>query len=302
VKVWGTFQFKGLEKSPLSGATSMMDLITFRELYGYLTPEKLAEIKQLQAATGAKEVKREDAEAALFGGDEAPVAQATPQAIDDAAEFGTYERVVLPTTFDQQRVEQGVVLNAAVVLKDPSKIQRTMKEIEAISEREQLGLKVVSWEKAAGILGDMTVAFRWVLIVAGVFVFLIAVVIIIIAIMMQTMQRVREIGTLRAIGTQKSFVLSMILVETIVLGIAFGAVGSLLGAVVMRWLHDRGIPATSDELYFFFSGPRLHPDLSVMHVVLAFSVVIVVATVSALYPAILAMRVQPVTAMQSAEE
>src|SRR5207249_4689798 len=68
VRVYGTFQFKGLEKSGLAGAQSLMDLMTFRDLYGYVTPEKLAESKALRLAAGAKFVERDRAEAELFGG------------------------------------------------------------------------------------------------------------------------------------------------------------------------------------------------------------------------------------------
>ncbi len=53
VKVYGTFQFKGLEKSGLAGGSSLMDLMSFRDLYGYVTPEKIAETKSLEKAAGA---------------------------------------------------------------------------------------------------------------------------------------------------------------------------------------------------------------------------------------------------------
>ena len=36
VPVYGTFQFQGLEKSTLAGALNLMDLVSFRELYGFL--------------------------------------------------------------------------------------------------------------------------------------------------------------------------------------------------------------------------------------------------------------------------
>src|SRR6185436_9940191 len=65
--VYGSFQFQGLEKSTLAGGLSLMDLVSFRELYGILTTEKRAEIEQLQKAAGARDVSRENAEAELFG-------------------------------------------------------------------------------------------------------------------------------------------------------------------------------------------------------------------------------------------
>ena len=55
VPVYGTFQFQGLEKSTLAGALNLMDLVSFRELYGFLSGEKLAEIQELQKAAGARD-------------------------------------------------------------------------------------------------------------------------------------------------------------------------------------------------------------------------------------------------------
>jgi len=48
--VFGTFQFQGLEKSTLAGNLNLMDLVSFRELYGFLSGAKLAEIQELQKA------------------------------------------------------------------------------------------------------------------------------------------------------------------------------------------------------------------------------------------------------------
>ena len=86
------------------------------------------------------------------------------------------------------------------------------------------------------------------------------------------------------------------------LGAVFGLLGALSGAGFMGWLGKNGIPASNEQLYFFFSGPRLFPSLSWSNVLAGLLVVLVVSAISTLYPAFLATRVQPVTAMQAAEE
>ncbi|MFL5264638.1 MAG: hypothetical protein ACJ79L_19740, partial [Anaeromyxobacteraceae bacterium] len=42
VKVYGFAEFRGLEKSALAGIMSLMDIVSWRDLYGYLTAEKAA--------------------------------------------------------------------------------------------------------------------------------------------------------------------------------------------------------------------------------------------------------------------
>jgi ABC-type lipoprotein release transport system permease subunit len=198
-------------------------------------------------------------------------------------------------------MDNGVMLNAAVILKDPTKLKQTMKDIESLSTREQLNLKVVSWQTAAGLIGQFVSLAKLALYIAVFIIFIVALVIINNAMMMATLQRVHEIGTMRAIGAQRSFVLGLVLTEIIVLGMVFGATGAAIGAGVVKWLGRVGIPAQNDWFYFFFSGPRLHPWLSASNLIAAFVIVLVVSAISTLYPAFLATRVAPVRAMQAEE-
>jgi ABC-type antimicrobial peptide transport system permease subunit len=160
-------------------------------------------------------------------------------------------------------------------------------------------LKVIDWQKAAGNLGQFVLVAKAILYIATAIIFVVALVIINNAVVMATLQRVREIGTMRAIGAQRSFVLAMVLIETVVLGLVFGTVGSSLGSVFVLWLGHAGVPAGNEFLYFFFSGPRLYPGLSVGSLIGSFVVVLLVTCISALYPAVMATRVQPIQAMAS---
>ena len=302
VKVYGTFQFKGLEKSGLAGALSLMDLMTFRDLYGYFTPEKLAESKKLQASAGAQFVDRDKAEAELFGGGASVVGRAKMQPIDENTQMGGAlpgKAAADERAYSQEEIENGVILNAALILKDPSKLNQTMKDVRAAAEKAGLDLRVVSWQKASGNVGQFVFVIKIALYFSVFVIFIVALVIINNAVMMATLQRVREIGTMRAIGAQRTFVLSLILVETLFLGLAFGTAGTLLGALVVRWLGRVGIPAANEFLYFFFSGPRLRVELGWGSVVGAFVVIGATAAVSALYPAVVATRVSPVQAMST---
>ncbi|SEL43187.1 FtsX-like permease family protein [Stigmatella aurantiaca] len=308
VPIYGTYQFNGLEKSPLAGSVNLMDLVSFRELYGYLTEEKRAEIAQLQAKSGVAAVKREEAEEALFG-EAAPstlVAEATPGLINENEQIQSTgaalrKEDLLKRVYSKKEVEDGMVLSAAIILKDPSKLDGTLAELQQSQALKDAKLRVVSWQKAVGLIGQFVLLMKMVL--WGIIVILFVVVLAIInnAVMMATLQRVREVGTMRAIGAQRTFILSMILLETVVLGLVFGGAGAALGSGLISYLGQVGIPAVSEELYFFFSGPRLLPFLSPGNFITAFLLVVGVSLFSTLYPAFLATRVSPVTAMQTDE-
>jgi ABC-type lipoprotein release transport system permease subunit len=334
VPVYGTFQFEGLEKSTLAGGLNLMDLVSFRELYGFMSDDKLAEIKALRESAHVKEVSREAAEAELFGAGsgaepevkEAPapapvpapakpqkgpprhiVANATPgvnaEMPDVSSPLATKLRreEARSRVFPPDEVERGVVLNAAVLLDDPKAMQATIPAIEAQGEKDGLKLKAISWQESAGLIGNFINLARGVLSVAIIIIFTVALVIINNALVMATLERVREIGTLRAIGAQRRFILSMLVVEAVVIGLLFGGLGAATGALLVKVIGAVGIAAKSDVQFFFFSGPRLRPFLNPASVVAAFVIVIFVATLSSLYPAWLAMRVTPRQAMQEEE-
>jgi len=309
--VYGVFAFKGLETSPQAGAMNLMDLVSFRELYGYMTSDREKEIRELRAQSGAKEISRENAEQELFSNVQPEATQVTgpkngpdnPKLADELSQIaGSRARsITKDQPYDPTQLEQGVMLNAAVFLRDPRRGSDTIKELERVARRDQLPLAVLPWQKAVGITGQFTVLMRGVLYTAVIIIFLVALIVINNALVMATLQRVREFGTLRAIGAQRRFIWAMLVLESVVTGVLFGLVGVLVGGAVVTWLGHWGIPAWNDVVTFFFSGPKLFPVLTAQNVIVALVVVLLVSTLSSNYPAWIAMRVSPRQAMQSEE-
>jgi ABC-type lipoprotein release transport system permease subunit len=305
LKVYGTFALEGLEDSHMAGHTNVMDLVSFRELYGFVTREREQELRELKAAAGVAQVSRENAEAELFarkddgasGGGQAADAEAALRGL--AGKAAREDRFALP--FDPAELQRGEVLNAAVIVKDPRRIRETIAAIEAAGRKADLPLRAVDWQKAAGLVGQFVTMIRGVLYVSVLIIFAVALVIINNALVMATLGRVPEIGTLRAVGAQRRFLLGMLLVESLAVGVLFGGLGASLGAAIVGGLNAWGIPAVNEKLYFFFSGPRLHPALSLGNVALALAIVFLVSALSSIYPGLLAMRVNPRQAMQTDE-
>jgi ABC-type lipoprotein release transport system permease subunit len=307
VKIYGTYAFEGLESSDLAGALSLVDIMTFRDLYGARTADLDKELAQMKKTVGATEVKREDAEAALFGGDSASntaaeVKESDIKGVDEGTVSSKSDRVELvqSSKFTQADVDNGLALSAAVLLKDPAKLWQTMRDIND-NLGPQMSIQAVDWQRAAGIIGQFIWVIRGVLTLAILIIFAVAIVIINNSMVMATLERVAEIGTMRAIGAGKGFVTAMIIFETGVLGVLAGGAGALLGALVVTAMHAKGIPAGNDVLMFLFGGPRLYPFVEATNMVLALVATVVVSVAATLYPARLATRVSPVVAMQGKE-
>jgi ABC-type lipoprotein release transport system permease subunit len=309
VKVWGFIKFREIERSGIAGNMSVMDLMSFRDLYGFLTREKKEEIDRLKQSVQMKEVSRDDAEAALFGEKPSGAAGAATQQtrIDEGkllagARTAARPEALAAQVYSQEEIERGVVLNAALVLDHPERLDETLLAVRKASDQQKLGLGVLSWETASGLVGKFVRTLRIVIAISMVIIFVVALIIVNNAIGMAVLQRVKEIGTMRAIGAQRRFVLAMLLIEALALGVVFGLVGTGLGAGTLALLRaSGGIPASNDMTYFLFAGPALLPRLGLAGTVTSVVVVFLVSVLSGFYPALLAMRVTPVEAMASEE-
>ncbi len=308
VKVYGTFRFRGLEKSDLAGGHSLMDLGTFRELYGLMTQEKLRELTAITDEVGIKDLQKDDAEEQLFGGGH-DVVVADPQ---DTAGFDEFEGITLSderkrleslehAVLSQEEIDNGLALNAAIILEDPNFLKKSMAEIQARMDARDLNLQTVDWQQASGIVGQFIIVIRLVLYIAITTIFLVALVIINNSMVMATMERVKEVGTMRAMGAQRWMVLAIFLIETLALGLMAGALGAMLGSIAVKAIGAVGIPAKGDVMVFLFGGPRLFPELSLSNFFVGAFIILVVSILSTLYPALIATRIQPVTAMQARE-
>jgi len=296
VKIWGTFNFRGLETSDLAGSTNIMDLVTFRVLYGKMTVEQREELSDIKAEAGVTAVTAENAEDALFGGDAdlESVADFKDATVDVVIERDK-NLVAQFESYEPQDLQQGVVLNAAVILKDPSGLTSF---IDQISEMKDLGIQAIDWQEASGMVGQFILVIELVLYTAIFIIFLVALVIINNSMVMATMERIPEIGTMRAIGAQKSTIMLMTLLETSALCVIAGAIGAGLGAGLIGWLGVVGIKAPNDVMVFLFGGPELYPTFTAGNLFLGAFIILIVSLISTLYPAIVATRVQPVVAMR----
>ena len=304
VKVWGTFKFRGLERSALAGAFSLMDIMTFRDLYGLMTPDKRKELAGIKASIGLEDVGREEAEDALFGG--GADVEHTEQSGDGFDEFAGVDlagagRAGQVTRFDPKLIDKGLALHAAVILDDIKTLPQAREAIIAATDKAGLKLQAKDWKEASGMVGQMVVLVRVILFVAIGIIFLVTLVIINNTMVMATLERTMEIGTMRAIGAQAFLVRRLFLLETMMLGLMSGGLGGGLGFLLVSWLGKVGIPAPADILIFLFAGPRLYPEAGLGNVLVGLAVIVLVSLLATLYPAAIATRIQPVVAMSPRE-
>lgn len=125
----------------------------------------------------------------------------------------------------------------------------------------------------------------------------VSIIIIMNTLVVSVMERTSEIGTMRALGAQKSFVTKMFIAETGIITLVFGAVGLLLGAGIILVLNLVGIPTDNDALRYIGGGGILRPTVGMQPLVLSLALMGIIALFSWIYPVRIALKVSPLKAI-----
>lgn len=130
-----------------------------------------------------------------------------------------------------------------------------------------------------------------------IFIFLFVVLLGVVNVMlMNVLERVREIGTMLAVGMRRRHIISLFLMEGAVLGLLGGVIGALVGYALTLWLNQKGIriPAPGASV-----DSIIRPVIPLTYLVRATVVAIVGASLAALWPAYRASRLRPVEALST---
>ncbi|MBF0361875.1 MAG: ABC transporter permease [Oligoflexia bacterium] len=301
LKVYGTFRFKNFEHSPIAGNFNIMDLMSFRDLYGYMSSDRKEENKKLQEEMDKFSMQTDGEELFAKKGNiniNIDVKKNTFTAEVKTVSRKKINQDLLNQTYSDLEMENGVVINAAIILKDKSKTNQTLQEIQKVSADEKLNLKVVDWQEVTGSLGQFVTVIRAILYGLLTVILTIAIFIIMNSMLMSALERTKEIGTMRAIGASKKYILKLIMLETFAMGSIFSILGIGVGMATVFYFKSRGIPAPTDIFLFLFSGPRLYLSLHPIYALVVYFVVVCVSLLSSIYPAHIAVNVSPIRAMQ----
>jgi putative ABC transport system permease protein len=114
---------------------------------------------------------------------------------------------------------------------------------------------------------------------------------------MAAMERVSEIGMMRAVGAKKRFVSTMFLAETAMLSGVFGGAGIGLGIGAVWGLSALQIASKNEMMQLFYGGDTFHPMLSAWDILICVGALIGVTILSVIYPVIVARRITPLDAI-----
>jgi len=195
------------------------------------------------------------------------------------------------------RMDEMEISEIAVRVKDFSRLQAVYADLErALSgEKNKMGqpaFEVHTWEKLSPFYNiarmiDVMTLFIKIMLIAIVLISIMNVMI------MAVYERVREIGTMAAIGTLPGKILSLFVVEGFGLGLVGAAGGSLISCVVIYIINFSKITYDFGRQKGIIISAGISPEELVMISI----IVIIVSILASLQPAVKASRMDPIEAL-----
>jgi putative ABC transport system permease protein len=186
----------------------------------------------------------------------------------------------------------------AIRVKDFSREPAFVKKLEGLLSKEVNAkgmpiFDVTSWEKLTPFYNivqmiDLLSIFIKIMMVAVVLISIMNVMI------MAVYERVREIGTIAAIGTLPGKILSMFVTEGLCLGVIGVVIGNIIGLGIILALNLYGVSFDFGRQ----KGLILHATIAPLDVLLISAIVIVVSVLASLQPAFKASRMEPIKALR----
>ncbi len=115
---------------------------------------------------------------------------------------------------------------------------------------------------------------------------------------MSVFERTREIGILSAIGMKPWRVMAMFFIESSLLAVGGIVMGLVLGSLLVTYATNVGFYIGNMGITGFLIGERIYAYLTLKDTVSLTITAFIVTLLAALYPALLAARMEPVTALR----
>lgn len=121
--------------------------------------------------------------------------------------------------------------------------------------------------------------------------------------LMVILERTKEIGMLRALGMNKRKIGTMIVLETLLLGLVGGITGNFISYSVINYLGKTGINLAElgdfkEGLETFGLGTMLYPDLELSFYTTVTIMVIITSLIASIFPIRKALKLDPATAVR----
>lgn len=176
-----------------------------------------------------------------------------------------------------------------------------VKAVQKMLQQKFPGLLVESWmdiSPETGLMVDTVDIYSYIIMIIIMFALAFG---IINTMLMAILERTREIGMMVALGTNKIRIFSLVLLETFFLTLAGTPLGILAGWLACGYFNKHGLDLSGmgrEMMSSFGFGTVIYPEFPADKLVGVMLIVAGTAIVSCIFPAIKALKLQPVEALK----
>ncbi|OGF54584.1 MAG: hypothetical protein A2Z21_06840 [Candidatus Fraserbacteria bacterium RBG_16_55_9] len=192
----------------------------------------------------------------------------------------------------------GKITEIAVSLRD---VDWTDQTAALLTERlADDGVELQTWKETGAAIWQTLTFRRWLLSVISFIVIAIAMLGMANTMLMAVFERTREIGTMMALGATRPQLLTLFVLEGQLIGAAGGLLGGFLGGSLIKYLSVVGIspPSSISSVLSAPIGNVIYAEFSWGWILIFFVFAQLVSMLAAIYPAYLASKQEPVTALR----
>jgi ABC-type lipoprotein release transport system permease subunit len=285
VPVKGIIRYRAL--NTMWGHFAIMDIESYRRALGYFSAADTG----VKITSSRKKLLDADNLDSFFGSESLIVADKGDKTVNvdfTRKSFSTNEGIDLET---------GTYNLVFIKLKKGISMEEGVAKLNNVFKGTNLGVKAVTWKQGAGPIGNMATIIKGALFFFVMLLFVVAVIIIVNTLTMTTIERVTEIGMMRAVGAGKSFISGMFIGETAILSGVFGGVGIIIGIILVKLIPLLNITSDNDLVQLLYGGDRFFPVLSFGDILIVILQLVFVTFVTVIYPVKVATGIVPLDAI-----
>ena len=155
----------------------------------------------------------------------------------------------------------------------------------------------MGWKEAAAsytkTVEGLTILFNILVIILAVVVFII----IMNTMMVSIIERTSEIGTMRALGAEKSFVRALFYTEALSITIVSSLLGVVLAFIIIAIFNSLNISLSNDIAKVILGGGQIHFSPTLRIVLLTILIASLGSFISNIYPVSSALKITPLKAL-----
>lgn len=186
-------------------------------------------------------------------------------------------------------------------VKPGSNPDKVIKKLNKEFKKCNFEVNATDWRHAAGSAALYIYWIRYIFNIGIAIVLCAGFIIVNNTLVINVLDRTREIGTLRAIGAKKRFISIQCMVETFIMTLTSWVIGIFIGIGMSNLITKIGIQFNNSFLIQLFGSDALLVKVIPSNVLKLLVLVILLGVVGWIYPVITAVKVNPVKAMQGAK-